>query len=64
MQSYAKTVIRYMECRELEKRGLENHIEWNWLYKDLPNLECNHFESIIFIPKPSSRSIQDIKRDF
>ena len=24
-------------------RELENHIEWNWLYKDLPNLECNHF---------------------
>ena len=46
------------------KRGLENHIEWNWLYKDLPNLECNHFESIIFIPKPSSRSLTGYQEGF
>ena len=47
-----------------KKRGLENHIEWNWLYKDLPNLECNHFESIIFIPKPSSRSLTGYQEGF
>ena len=46
------------------KRGLENHIEWNWLWKDLPNLECNHFESIIFIPKPSSRSLTGYQEGF
>ncbi len=46
------------------KRGLENHIKWNWLWKDLPNLECNHFESIIFIPKPSSRSLKGYQEGF
>ena len=37
-----------------KKRGLKNFIKWDWLSKDLPNLECKNFESIIFIPKPSN----------
>ena len=37
-----------------KKRGLENFIKWDWLSKDVPNLECKNFDRIIFIPKPSS----------
>ena len=47
-----------------KKRGLENFIEWNWLYKDLPNLECKNFESIIFIPKPSSSHLTGYQEGF
>jgi len=39
-----------------KKKGLEDFIKWDWLSRDLPNLECNNFESIIFIPKPSNRN--------
>ncbi len=38
-----------------KKKGLENFIKWDWLSKTLPNLECNNFESIIFIPKPTNK---------
>ena len=32
-----------------KKRGLENFIKWDWSSKDLPNIECKNFDSIIFI---------------
>tara|TARA_B100000945_G_C20401945_1_gene607849 strand:+ start:637 stop:1365 length:729 start_codon:yes stop_codon:yes gene_type:complete len=38
-----------------KKKGLEDFIKWDWLSKTLPNLECNNFESIIFIPKPTNK---------
>ena len=37
-----------------KKRCLDNFIHWDWTTTELPNLECNNFESIIFIPKPSN----------
>ena len=30
-----------------KKRGLKNFIKWDWLSKDLPNIQCNNFDSII-----------------
>ena len=33
---------------------LKNHISWNWLSKDNPKLNAKDFDTIIFIPKPSS----------
>tara|TARA_B100001175_G_scaffold264725_1_gene234766 strand:+ start:15 stop:767 length:753 start_codon:yes stop_codon:yes gene_type:complete len=37
-----------------KKKGLENFIEWDWLSKKIPKLECKNYESIVFIPKPSN----------
>ena len=37
-----------------KKIGLENFIEYDWLSKKLPKLECKSYESIVFIPKPSN----------
>ena len=37
-----------------KKKSLKNFIEWDWLSKKLPKLECKSYESIVFIPKPSN----------
>jgi len=37
-----------------KKRCLDNFIHWDWTTTEIPNLQCNNFESIIFIPKPSN----------
>ena len=47
-----------------KKRGLENFIEWDWLSKKPIKLECEHFESIIFIPKPSNNNLSGYQDGF
>jgi len=47
-----------------KKRGLKNFIKWDWLSKDLPNIECKNFDSIIFIPKPSNGRQAGYKEGF
>ena len=47
-----------------KKRGLENFIEWDWLSKKAIKLECKHFESIIFIPKPSNNNLSGYQDGF
>ena len=34
----------------------KNFIKWDWLSRELPSLDNIDFESIVFIPKPSSSS--------
>jgi len=42
----------------------KNFIKWDWLSKELPNLDNIDFESIVFIPKPSSSSERGYKDGF
>ena len=43
---------------------IKNFIKWDWLSEDLPNLNNIDFESIVFIPKPSSSSERGYKDGF
>lgn len=36
------------------RSDIENYIEWNWLSSEIPKVDITEFDSIIFIPKPSS----------
>ena len=36
------------------RSDLKNHIKWDWLSKEIPKLEHKEYDSIVFIPKPSS----------
>tara|TARA_X000000368_G_scaffold14075_1_gene11270 strand:- start:1785 stop:2480 length:696 start_codon:yes stop_codon:yes gene_type:complete len=47
-----------------KKRGLENFIEYDWLSKKLPKLECKNYETIVFIPKPSKNNHAGYKEGF
>ena len=42
----------------------KNFIKWDWLSKELPSLDNIYFESIVFIPKPSSSSESGYKDGF
>ena len=42
----------------------KNFIKWDWLSKELPSLDNIDFESIVFIPKPSSSSERGYKDGF
>ena len=41
-----------------------NHISWDWLSKENPELDVKDFDSIIFIPKPSSYDENGYKNGF
>ena len=49
-----KDIYKIYGISRSKKRGLKNFIKWNWLSKDLPNIQCNNFDSIIFVPKPTN----------
>jgi len=36
------------------RSDIENYEEWDWLSSEIPKLDTTEFDSIIFIPKPSS----------
>ena len=36
------------------RSDLKNYIKWDWLSKEIPKLEHKEYDSIVFIPKPSS----------
>ena len=36
------------------RSDIENYVEWDWLSREIPKLDTTEFDSIIFIPKPSS----------
>ena len=42
----------------------QNFIKWDWLSKELPNLDNINFEFIVFFPKPSSSSERGYKDGF
>ena len=42
----------------------KNFIKWDWLSKELPNLDNIDFEFIVFFPKPSSSSERGYKDGF
>ena len=42
----------------------KNFIKWDWLSRELPSLDNIDFESIIFIPKPSSSSERGYRDGF
>ena len=42
----------------------KNFIKWDWLSRELPSLDNIDFESIVFIPKPSSSSERGYKDGF
>ena len=47
-----------------QDKEIKNFIKWDWLSEDLPNLNNIDFESIVFIPKPSSSSERGYKDGF
>ena len=42
-----KDIYKIYGISRSKKRGLKNFIKWDWLSKDLPNIQCNNFDSII-----------------
>ena len=44
----------YGISRTNKEANIKNHIKWNWLSTNSPELEEKNFETIIFLPKPSS----------
>ena len=50
--------------RTNKETELKNHISWNWLSKDNPKLNAKDFDTIIFIPKPSSFEEEGYKDGF
>ena len=36
------------------RSDIENYVEWDWLSSEIPKVDITEFDSIIFIPKPSS----------
>ena len=47
-----------------QEKENKNFIKWDWLSKELPSLDNIDFESIVFIPKPSSSSERGYKDGF
>ena len=44
----------YGISRTNKEFNINNHIKWDWLSTNSPELEKKNFETIIFLPKPSS----------
>ena len=44
----------YPISRGNHKSDIKNYIKWDWLSKEIPKLDITEYDSIIFIPKPSS----------
>ena len=46
------------------RSDIENYEEWDWLSSEIPKLDTTEFDSIIFIPKPSSFDEDGYKKGF
>ena len=54
----------YSISRGNNKSDIKNYIEWDWLSKEIPKLDITEYDSIIFIPKPSSLDEDGYKKGF
>ena len=54
----------YGISRTNKEANIKNHIKWNWLSTNSPELEEKNFETIIFLPKPSSIDEDGYKKGF
>ena len=54
----------YSISRGNNKSDIKNYIKWDWLSKEIPKLDITEYDSIIFIPKPSSLDEDGYKKGF
>ena len=54
----------YSISRGNHKSDIKNYIKWDWLSKEIPKLDITEYDSIIFIPKPSSFDEDGYKKGF
>ena len=50
--------------RGSNKSDVKNYFKWDWLSKEIPKLNVTEYDSIIFIPKPSSFDEDGYKKGF
>ena len=46
------------------KSDIKNYFKWDWFSKEIPKLNVTEYDSIIFIPKPSSFDEDGYKKGF
>ncbi len=54
----------YSISRGNHKSDVKNYFKWDWLSKEIPKLDIAEYDSIIFIPKPSSFDEDGYKKGF
>ena len=54
----------YSISRGNNKSDIKNYVKWDWLSKEIPKLDITEYDSIIFIPKPSSLDEDGYKKGF
>jgi hypothetical protein len=54
----------YSISRGNQKSDIKNYIKWDWLSNEIPKLDITEYDSIIFIPKPSSFDEDGYKKGF
>ena len=54
----------YSISRGNNKSDIKNYIKWDWLSKEIPKLDITEYDSIIFIPKPSSLNEDGYEKGF
>ena len=50
--------------RGSKKSDIKNYVKWDWFSKEIPKLNVTEYDSIIFIPKPSSFDEDGYKKGF
>ena len=54
----------YSISRGNHKSDIKNYFKWDWLSEEIPKLDITEYDSIIFIPKPSSFDEDGYKKGF
>ena len=54
----------YLISRGNHKSDIKNYFKWDWLSEEIPKLDTAEYDSIIFIPKPSSFDEDGYKKGF
>ena len=54
----------YLISRGNHKSDIKNYFKWDWLSEEIPKLDIAEYDSIIFIPKPSSFDEDGYKKGF
>ena len=54
----------YSISRGNHKSDIKNYFKWDWLSEEIPKLDIAEYDSIIFIPKPSSFDEDGYKKGF
>ena len=54
----------YSISRSNHKSDIKNYFKWDWLSEEIPKLDIAEYDSIIFIPKPSSFDEDGYKKGF